>query len=283
MPAPAQITRDSVTAGISSRSNIRALCLCIASILNGVQIPRFINVRLDGEFPGINDFYLEQLCDLALIKGSEVSISICKSTGTRDARDWQLEHCKTDYLHLLDDDVVVDYRCLESFLHIQELIQLAHDPNWAFLSGSKADINNRRKYPNFDKTLKEPHDFGSNPNHSWLYNVSACWGAYQQKPDLDTGNVLFFMPLLRANKCTFRQFEDHTNCSGDATTFWLQLAAKNLIGYFVPSAAVYHLEKKGGAFNEFAARGEMLLRLCDLKGWDKELLKKHWMPVGNIL
>ena len=260
--------------------NIRALCLCLSGILNAVVRPRRIQVRLEGVYPGINDFYLEQLTDLALLHGVEILLEIHRSTGVRDSRDWHLNNCRTDFLWMMDDDVVPDYRCLAAYNNYY--LKLRDENLWtkdvAFLAGSKCDVNNRRKYPVFNMTVQGAAAVTPEANHSLIYHVGECWETCAKTKALDTGNALLYLPLLKEKACSFRQFADHGNSSGDATAFWLQLDKKGLYGFFAPSAVAYHLEKQGGGFNEFEARREMLLRLCDLQKFDKETLKQFWMP-----
>jgi hypothetical protein len=266
-------TRSDITAGISCKGNIQALLLCLSSICNATFRPARIQVRLEGELSGIANFYLEQLSDLARLRGIEMSFALCRSTGARDSRDWQLQHCATKWLWMLDDDVIADADCLEAYLSVS--------PGTAssdFLAGSKCDVNNRRNYPFFDMCPQRPLPLREDANHSLVYDVDFCWAICAPTKALDTGNCLLNVTSIRNARVTFRQFPDQLNCSGDGTTFWLALEHAGLVGYFVPSAVAYHLEKPGGGFNEFNARGEMLLRLCDVKGWNKESLRKYWMP-----
>jgi hypothetical protein len=266
-----------VTLGVSSKGNTPALQLCLSSVINAPSIPDRIQIRLEGTQPGFNSFYLEQICELARIYNIEVSINVFQSTGVRDSRDWQIRNCKTPYLWLVDDDVVVDYRCLSAYLHF--LLHAKELP--AFLAGSKSDVNNRRGYPNFDTSKILGPSFmhiGKDHNHSLRYDVEDCFGLSAPTQVLDTGNCLLRLQPIKDKGCMFRQFPDQANPSGDATTFSLVLAKAGLKGMFVPSAAAYHLEKPGGGFNEFQARYEMLLRTCDVKGFDKSIINKYWMP-----
>lgn len=264
---------DQTTLGVSSKGNTRALCLCLSSVLLGKMRPAHIQVRLEGDMPQFNDFYLEQLTELARFHGVSMRITVAKSTGVRDSRDWQLDSCKTPFLWMVDEDVIVDPRCLEAYYQVWRDMYIP-----AYYAGSKGDVNNRRGYPFFDASLKGPADVIEGCSHSHWYHVDACWGKRAPTQVLDTGNTLLNVIQIKNAGCTFRQFPDQGNPSGDATTFSLVLAKAGLSGIFVPSARAYHLEKPGPGFNEFEARKEMLLRTCDLKGLDKGILYRYWMP-----
>jgi hypothetical protein len=266
---------NKTTLGVSSKGNTKALCMCLASVLTGKTKPARIQVRLEGEQPGFNEFYLEQITDLARFFGVTVLIAVAKSTGVRDSRDWQLTTCKTPYLWMVDDDVILDSECLQAY------VRACDEPateTASYLAGSKIDVNNRRDYPRFSMTPHGREDVKefANANHVW--DIEKCWGKIAPTQSLDTGNVLFDIDSIRKAGCTFRQFPDQANPSGDATTFSLVLDKAGLKGIFVPSARAYHLEKPGKGFNEFEARREMLLRTSDVKGFNKDILDKYFMP-----
>lgn len=266
------------TLGVSSKGNTKALCMCLSSVLTGRVVPAAIQIRLEGEQPGFNEFYLEQLCDLARFFGVTVRISVFKSTGVRDSRDWQLNACRTEYLWLVDDDVVIDSGCLEAYCAADDSLKWNQSFDVTYFAGSKIDVNNRREYPHFSMAvhgLKDLKEF-ANANHPW--NIEQCWGKYAKTQSLDTGNCFFALQPIRNRGLTFRQFPDQANPSGDATTFSLVLDKAGLKGVFVPSARAYHLEKPGKGFNEFEARREMLLRTADIKGFDKNILTNYFMP-----
>ncbi len=247
--------------------------MCIASAMTGTMRPSAIQIRLEADLPAFHSFYLEQVVALANYHGVAVRIAVFKSTGVRDSRDWQIANCKTPYLWMVDDDVVLDAKCLEAYLTV-----IRKDSPTAYYAGSKGDVNNRRNYPRFSMQEKRLADLGENSNHSHFYNIAECWNSIAVTRVLDTGNVVFNLAPIKAKGLKFRQFVDQANPSGDATTFSLVLDHAGLFGVFVPSARAYHLEKDGGGFNEFEARREMLLRTCDAKGFDKGVVNQYFMP-----
>ena len=184
----------------------------------------------------------------------------------------------------MDDDVVVDHRCLEAYSAAIDALRKASNSDEeqrekrAFYAGSKCDVSNTRNYPNFSLARHGRDAITEHSNHSLIYDVEDCWGASCKTYGLDTGNALLHLPVIKKAGVQFRQFAEHGNSSGDATAFWLWLHQQGCHGIFVPSAVAYHLEKPGNGFNEFEARREMLLRLCDLRGFDKGILKTYWMP-----
>lgn len=270
------MTPFNITLGVSSKGNTAALTLCLSGVLNATVVPSVIQLRLEGNPSRLDSFYLEQLACLARMRGVDFNLSLYQSTGVRDTRDWQLDTCPTTYLWMMDDDALPDARCLLAYL--EALTTYPDAKALGFLAGSKCDVNNLRKYPGFRYHRCGPSDVHEWSNHSYYYDVEACFGMTAATKVLDTGNVLFNVELIREKGCRFRLFEDSRNPSGDATTFSLTLDKAGVRGRFCPSAVAYHLEKPGGGFNEFEARAEMLLRTCDVKGFDKQIVEEYFMP-----
>lgn len=254
--------------------------LCLAGMLNSTRLPTGIQLRLEGELPSFNEFYLEQLADLARLRGVLFQLHVARSTGVRDSRDWHIANCPTDYVWMLDDDVIPHAECLTEYLSVLERLVEDDFKKFGFLAGSKCDVNNRRNYPFFDTTVHGRTSVNEKSNHSLIYDYEECSGLCAPTRVLDTGNCFLFLKPIRAAGVTFRQFADQFNPSGDATTFSLALDKAGLSGHFIPAAIAYHLEKPGGGFNEFEARGEMLLRTCEVKEFDKQIVKDYWMPKG---
>lgn len=269
------------TLGIVSR-NISALNLCLTSVLSGTEAPATIVVLLTGEILHLNDFYLEQLSTLARFHDIECVFVVNKITGIRDARDYLLDYCKSEYLWMLDDDVVVDFDCFRRLL----LAMTKTKKRFVYMNATKGDVTNRRGYVNFESkempyvSAKE----GSSFNHFYQKPpiellekgiLPICF----EVGTLDTGNVLIRM--MYENELTFSTrfsvFPDSINSGGEDTLFALCLRKEGLVGAFCPSARSYHLEKEGASFNEFAARGEMIARACDVLGLDKSFLHHEMM------
>jgi hypothetical protein len=265
-----------VTLGVSCKNNTQALLLCLSSVVTGLVVPRFIQVRLEGENIGLAQFYLEQILNLARLRGITTSISVAESKGTRAARDFHLEECETQYLWMVDDDVVAHADCLHAYMAVADDYHYSEQP--AYYAGSKPDVANLRGYPKFSFKKQGVAAVKEGANHSLIYDIDDCFGTSCPCDGLDSGNVLLDIGKIREKDCKFSLFFESRNSSGDGTTFALAMHQKGLRGIFVPSAVVYHLEKEGGGFNELEARAEMLLRLCDLKGFDKTVLKRYCLP-----
>jgi hypothetical protein len=93
---------------------------------------------------------------------------------------------------------------------------------------------------------------------------------------MDTGNVLLDLKEIGPS-IRFSVFPDSTNCGGEDALFGLLIKKSGKYGRYCPNARAYHLEKQNLRFDEFAARGEALLRTCDLLGLDKEAMKREMM------
>lgn len=268
------------TFGVNTVGNREALQMCLASVLNAKVLPSRIQIRFEGKLPGFAAFYLEQLADIARFRGVEWTMCVANSEGVRAARDWQLDNCPTEMLWMGDDDAIYDFDCLkELYDGFYELNRKSFDV--AYVCGSKADINNRRGYKDFNVKIHRKEDVKPNASFSFFYDKEDCVGRYAPIFTADTGNILINIPLIRSKQLRFSQFECSTNSGGEDTIFALECGKAGLKAFFVPSAQAIHLEKEQVNFNEFAARAEMVLRVCDLRGYSEEQvkhLKEAFMP-----
>lgn len=276
---------DDVSVGIASVGNVDALNLSLSSILNGNALPSRISLFLNGDIPSFKNFYLEQMASLARFHDVDFSINVGKASGVREARDVLMSQCQTKYLWMADDDVLFDPNFLEEMIYwIVKYFELSPDVAW--LAGSKGDLNNRRGYDNFNVKVNDvPLDGlpdGSSYNHFYARRDDKNDKKFRlpKTHTIDTGCVLFNMPLV-FDSCVFNYFGTSTNSGGEDTVFAMQCLKEGWHGRFNPNAVSYHLEKENARFNEFAARGEMVLRAADLMKLDTETLTKlkgEFMP-----
>ncbi len=213
---------------------------------------------------------------MARLFGIEFTMTVAKSKGIRAARDFLLDNCKTSYLWMGDDDVVYSYDCLE-LLHEATSAKF----NFSYLCGSKGDVNNRRGYGDFQIKLHTAKDLHDNCPFTWFYDKADCRGKYPEIFTADTGNMLVNIAAIRKFNVKFSVFNESLNSGGEDTIFALECGKAGLHAYFVPSAQSYHLEKEQVRFNEFAARGEMILRAAELRnysGAQMDYVRKSFMP-----
>ena len=276
-PLLSEIAKDTVF-GVNTTGNAQALSLCVASVLNAECLPACVQIRAEGEIPAF-DFYLNQLSDLARLKGVEFSYHRALPNGIREARDWQIANCKKQYLWMGDDDVVYDYRCLANFLKALHTCRRPID--LGFMCGTKIDVNNRRGYVNFDLSKRPFEEVKDNCSFNHYYGIKETVNKVVKSATMDTGNVLIDCEAVNGKKIKFQMFDQSTNSGGEDTLFALECQHKGLQGLYAPAAVGYHLEKEKVNFGEFAARGEMLLRVCEQRRYSKELVaefKKAMMP-----
>lgn len=262
-----------VTFAVTSTGN-RVLAMTLASIVNQLVKPGKVLIRMEGEFPAINDFYLEQVMDLGRVFGMEFTICVSNSKGVREARDWLIRNCNTSLLWMGDDDVVYDPNCLK-FLYGAYMLN-AHA---GFIQGAKPDVNNRRGYGDFNRRIHSNRDVVDRCSYNQFYAIDANGPEPMTVKTLtaDTGNMLVNVETLRAHNILFTQFPVSANASGEDTLFAGAIAAAKLEGVFCPCASGFHLEKPVGGFNEFGARTEMLYRAFEQKGYPLEVLE-DFMP-----
>jgi hypothetical protein len=267
---------NDVTFGVSCVGNVEALQMCLASVLQGKLLPCTIVVRFEGPMPSFGTFYMEQLSDLARFKGVEFVMTVAKSKGIRAARDWLLEICATKYLWMGDDDVIYDPECLSNF----EFVTSAGE-EFAYLCGTKADVNNRRGWKDFNTKVHSHEDVREDCSFNHHYDKKKCFGLTARIHGMDTGNCLINLSAIRGKKIRFQMFDESTNCGGEDTLFALACNHAGLTAYFVPSAQSFHLEKPRINFGEDAARAEMVMRAIESKRWgmaSKQLAKKSLFP-----
>lgn len=256
-----------VTFGITTTGNVQALQMALSSVLMGHILPARILLRFEGQFPAFANFYLEQLSELARVRGVEFSLNVAKSSGVRAARDWLLDNCATEYLWMGDDDAIYMPHCLAEFHDAIMGLEssLRADEFWGYVVGTKPDLNNRRGYQDFST---EPRDAETAENHSSFNQFYKGKGTTVLHHHLDTGNVVFNVRKLRVAGIRFSVYEKSYNAGGEDTLFALMSNKAGLQGYFRTRADAIHLEKPEIRFNEFAARKTMLLRDCQIQGID---------------
>ena len=245
-------SQATVTLGISTLGNLAAVKLCLSAVLTAPVIPGKIVLRTEGQFPDFANFYLEQLVDLARLRGAAFTICRSRSKGIRAARDWQLEHCATDYLWMLDDDVLPIFNCLERMLWARPLLSA----DWLWIAGVKVDVNNRRGYADYHtRPIAPAANQRISQNH--FYDLTTAKPYYGPMADLDTGNVLLRMKRVRELKLSFSLLEDDgPNAGGEDALFAHAAVRKGGCGYLVPSAQSIHLEKEKVTFNDQVARAD---------------------------
>jgi len=264
-----------ITYGVNTTGNIQALLLNLNSVAMQTVLPAKVVVRTEGEFPSFSNFYLEQLADLFRLKSVEFSIHLASSKGARVARQWHLDNCTTDFFWGGDDDVVFDSDCLSILYNTSQTLEIYE---WGYIGGTKADVNNRRGYKDFNTSINPSSEIKDECNYNVLYEPRKSISPVKIKT-LDTGNMFLNIRELRESKVSFTPFKESANCSGEDTIFALECSKNGFMGWYVPEAVAYHLEKpiEHTQFNEFAARKEMLLRACEVNGYDKEIIKKEFM------
>jgi hypothetical protein len=269
-----------VTFGVSSKGNTQALVSCLLSVLNARVIPGTIQVRLEGDFPGMNNFYFEQVSELARWQEVNFHVAVARSQGVRASRDFHLNSCSTPFLWMGDDDVAYRWDCLSEYYRAYAYLRDQQPEifsSLAYLAGSKPDLNNRRGYANFDTSINPESALQDGCSLNHVYDTRG--DVYPRVVTIDTGNAFLNLQRIHEKEIRFSLFDDSLNSGGEDTLFGLQCYKAELTGLFVPRACGYHLEKPTVNFGEFAARGEMLLRACDLLEIDKAALRNSgFMP-----
>jgi hypothetical protein len=252
-----------VTFGVGTIGNTEALLLCLSSVLNGKMVPEKIVLRTEGQFPSFANFYLEQLTEIARIRGAEFHIVVIKSKGARKGCDWLLDNCTTDYLWMGDDDVVFEHEALSEMLETKKRIERKVKGSWGFIVGNKRDVNNRRGYGDFSQKELDTNYLKDYDSTNLFYSYRkngfdpAC-GA------LDTGHVFLNMLSLKYSGIRFTAFPNEFNSGGYDSLFGIRCVKADLLGFFSHQSKSWHLEKANQNFaSEFPQRKNMLLRAAE--------------------
>lgn len=270
--------KPNTTLGVTCSGNVRALCMALLSVFNSPAIPHKLLLRLEGEMPLTDDFYLAQVLDYIRQTGAEITITVAQSNGVRAARDWLVENTTTKFLWMIDDDVIVSPDCLEMLCRSQS----EEGKQVAALQGTKTDVNNRRGYDNFNTFVHPRSDLkpGVSANHHWeklpkgiVERTQALVPTYEIQT-IDTGNVLLDVEFLEKCSLRFERLPLSANSGGEDTLMAVQIYMSGGVVLLNPWAQAIHLEKPVIKFNEFAARAQMVYEAAVAMGAPLELLNQ---------
>lgn len=268
---PRQIVLTDVTCGITTTGNMEALHMALSSILMQEYLPSKILLRFEGKFPSFATFYVEQLSELARLKGVLFSLTVDTSHGIRYARDFLIDNCTTKLLWMGDDDVVYSPHCLRMLITAYNTVSAEFgDGVVSYVNGNKPDVNNRRGYEDFTTTPIPSSSVKNNDGYNAVFSGANC---IVECETADTGNLLINVSNIRRHSIRFEHYEYAFNSSGDDTLFALLCKKAGLMGFFSTRADSFHLEKPNVRFNEFAARKNMLLAQCKLEDIDPSFLR----------
>lgn len=275
-----------VTVAISMVGNLDGLKCCLSGLASGTMMPGHLNLRLEGDVPGVNDYYFEQLLCAFRFWGVEVNIQLAHARGIHATRDAQVENCKTTWMVMLDDDVLPDGHLLE--VYNAWVAKTGKPPGmgegtftgsdfaaaeFLMVQGTKPDLNNRRGYADFEaKPVPFPkvnEDFNFNVPHTTHALGHAVQTRWMGTKFCDPGNMMLNVPLCRKMGIQFQPFKQIVRrAGGEDTIFAVQAIAQRAKRLWLPAAFVWHLEKPAGKFRltEHAYRKEALLRSAEQLG-----------------
>jgi len=255
-----------ITAGIATKNNLAGLHCCLTALLSGEMLPGEILLRLDGESPGFNDYYFEQLACLARLKGVRFRIEVCEGQGVFLARHDLVASCHTSHMLFVDDDVVLGTYFLSNLVSFLETeVPFIGSVGW--IQGTKGDVNNKRSYGNFvlrrQDWLKAAEQ--DRENFNWLWKLpddpTFVW-TYVKVVDAGAGLLLDCVSKPAFNSVTT---PNQTIASGGEDTLYsaaLRKAGFNIV--YLPCAEGYHLEKPTLRITEHAYRKQAIFTAAQL-------------------
>lgn len=266
----------SITLGVTTTGNTAGLSLMMLAVLLGHVLPGQITIRSEGaDKAALDNFYFNQLLDLARIKGVEVTVTYANSQGIRAARQWLLEQRRSQWLLMLDDDVVVEPDLVAN-LHFAADQLSEQDKPWGFICAAKPDVNNSRGYGDFSNSPQPVEKFKTTGAANMVFDRRGHSPETLPLLWLDTGCCLLNVHAIH-DQLTEVAFDMHTtnfNAGGEDTVFGLLCAKAGLPGYFVTCSTAWHLEKPKVNFSEMPARAQAILRTIEQHGMSAKDLEK---------
>lgn len=274
---------EDITVAISMVGNLDGLKCCLSGLASGQCMPKALNLRMEGDIPGVNDYYFEQLLCAFRFWGVEVNIQLAHARGIHATRDAQVDNCKTTWMVMLDDDVMPDFALLSAYWTWINSVGKPGQPSYdgsdiqaqdfLMVQGSKPDLNNRRGYADFEaKPVPFPgpsQAFNFNVPHTTTVSGLSMRARWLFTRFCDPGNMLLNVPLCRQMGIMFNPFKDIVRrAGGEDTLFAVQAIAQQARRVWLPAAFVWHLEKPASSFRltEHAYRKEALLRSAEQLG-----------------
>src|SRR5688572_3231529 len=249
-----------ITAAWTTNGNIKGLLMSLSSVLLGTKMPYSVIIRCDGEFPSFSDFYLEQLSDLCRIKDVPFAFYVERACGVHLARESLLDNSPSDWVFMLDDDVILEHDAMEQM----SKTATHYRDTFSFICGGKRDVNNRRGYKDFSLEPVE-FDYTKECSPHLIYqrtiDTLVC-----KLTAADSGCMLVNRKLVREKRISFAPKDVSFNVGGEDSLFGLQCAKKGIPGYFCPNVVSWHLEKPFPNFGSHDARCEIVLRTAESMG-----------------
>lgn len=273
---PVYVESD-VTLGLSTTGNHTALAICLATVFAGKVLPGKLVIRSEGQFPLLQDFYVEQLLAGLRSKGVSIEIHLADSKGVRVARDFHLSTCLTKYLWMVDDDVLFMPSALDDLLQA-----IKADTTLVYVTGPKPDITNRRGMKQFSSGQVDHGSVdtsGPSPNVNLPWTRRPSTAPLKVVPNLfpDTGSILIRVVPVKDRGIKFSPFRSFAGATGEDTLFGLQCADRKLKGAAILHEHAWHLDKPVSRFGETEARAELIARSAECLALDPPSAIDHYM------
>jgi hypothetical protein len=252
---------NGITIAWTTNGNVKGLLMSLSSVLLGSEMPSSILIRFDGQFPSFGEFYLEQISELCRIKDVSFAVIVEKECGVHQARESLLNNSPSDYVFMVDDDVILEYDAVQKMTEAARFC-IRREFQFPFICGGKIDVNNRRGYGDFSL---EPVLFTGREDCSThlLYHFKDTEIHLCKITAADSGCMLVNRPFARNLGVTFAPKDVTFKVGGEDTLFGIMCVSKGHKGYFCPNVIGWHLEKSVPNFGQHEARAEIILRTAE--------------------
>jgi hypothetical protein len=246
----------SVTATIHQANSTEAFLLCLGSLLSQSVLPFRIEVLLQQESVGLNNFYFNQLAALARIKGVELFVSVAQPLPFARLVGNVLRSGKLQWL--VDDDCIYDPDCLANLLKAYHSV-VQTSSKVGFIQGAKADVTNIRGYSDFSSGIKS----SSEAAESFYFYRNDNSNYYPETCFMDSGNVLLPpFPTMLTSRLEAEIEKCETSGYGFDTVVGLLLFSNLYPGFLCREAQAIHLEKPKPNFSLMPLRRKLALNFC---------------------
>lgn len=257
-----------VTAFIGTIGNSRGLALTLQSVINQSAKPSQLVVFDCSETLVMQDFYVQQLLQVAVVEGIEPHVVYAGKLPLDRMYSKMLTFKGGPLKWYCNDDVFYHHKCLETLASVLTL------SGAAVVCGTKPDITNQRGYADWSRRAREHVADGSPP-----YAFYARWTGDAvrsvRRRHMDMGNALVDADQVLAAKLNF---DVHTNKDvgttfGEDWVFGARCQAAGLTTLMCPQAQSYHLDKPSGSpFGTFKTQRDLLEERLDGEGLPKGVL-----------
>lgn len=260
----------SVAAFIGTIGNARGLALTLQSVIGQSAKPGTLVVFDCSESGVMQDFYVQQLLQVAIAEGIEPHVAYRAKMPLDRMYTEMLKFRGGPRKWFCNDDVFYHWGCLET------LNSVMTGTKAAAVCGTKPDITNQRGYADWSRERRDEIQDGAPPYAFWSRNSRLTFGSVRRR-HMDLGNCLIDADQVLGAGLRFNVHDDREvgTTFGEDWLFGARCEEAGLDTRFCPEAQAYHLDKpSGGPFGVFKTQRDLLDERLDAKRLPRGILNE---------